>query len=130
MPASKPVVRFVIDADLPRGVVGLLRSSGFDAIDVRDQGMGSAPDSVIADFAVREGRAIMTGDGDFADIRNYPPHEYHGIVVIAITSSDTRDVILSMIAAFLSQSFLMGQLAGRLVVVEPGRVRLRPPLQG
>jgi predicted nuclease of predicted toxin-antitoxin system len=46
---------------------------GHDAVDVRDRGMGSATDDVIAEYARLNRRVLVTRDFDFADIRNYPP---------------------------------------------------------
>ena len=73
----------------------MLRELGHDAVDVRDIGLRSAPDDVIADHARSNRLTLVTRDFDFADIRNYPPDE-------------------------------LGQVSGRLAIVEVGRVRFRP----
>ena len=80
-------MRFLVDADLPRSVIGLLQRYGHEAVDVRDIGLRSATDSRIAAYAKSKGLCLVTGDFDFADIRNYPPKEYEGLVVLNRESS-------------------------------------------
>jgi hypothetical protein len=76
-------VRFLIDADPPRSTKALLEKFGHEAIDVRDIGLRSAKDPVIARYAQDHHACLLTGDFGFADIRNYPPESYYGIVVLA-----------------------------------------------
>jgi predicted nuclease of predicted toxin-antitoxin system len=120
-------LRFVIDADLPRTAKGLLVRYGHEAIDVRDVGLASARDSTIAGFAQAQNACLLTGDWGFADIRNYPPHRYGGIVVLELPRDATAQFISRLIEALLQQADILPLLPGRLAVVEPGRVRLRPP---
>jgi len=119
-------MRFLVDADLPRPVATLVRSLGHEALDVRDIGLGAAPDEEIAGHAKAHGLCLLTGDFDFADIRDYPPEDYQGLVVLKVPDNVNREFILRLIETFLRQSDLVGQLPGRLAIVERGRVRLRP----
>ncbi|MBO0699949.1 MAG: DUF5615 family PIN-like protein, partial [Zavarzinella sp.] len=75
-------MHFLVDASMPRGTAPLIRSHGHDGTDVRDIGLGGAPDADIATRAQAHGLAILTRDFDFADIRNYPPDQYAGLVVL------------------------------------------------
>lgn len=77
-------VRFLIDADLPRSTKALLEKFGHEAIDVRDIGLRSVKDQVIARYAQDHQACLLTGDFGFADIRNYPPETYYGIVVLGL----------------------------------------------
>ncbi|HEY3354065.1 MAG TPA: DUF5615 family PIN-like protein [Polyangia bacterium] len=119
-------MRFLVDADLPRRAADLLRRAGHDAVDVRDVGLGPAPDEHIAAYARENARCLVTGDFGFADIRNYPPGEYHGLVVLQLPPNATGPVILALLADLVEQAALLERLPGRLAIVEPGRVRLRP----
>lgn len=75
-------MRFLVDADLPRSAVHLLRRYGHGAVDVRDIGLRDAKDRQIAAYARREGYCLLTGDFHFADVRNYPPKDYPGLVIL------------------------------------------------
>jgi predicted nuclease of predicted toxin-antitoxin system len=66
-------MRFLVDEDLPRSLNDLIRSFGHESVDVRTTGLRGARDHLIASYAREEGRCLVTGDLDFADIRNYPP---------------------------------------------------------
>jgi predicted nuclease of predicted toxin-antitoxin system len=65
-------MHFLMDASLPRSATVLLQQMGHDAVDVRDLGMGSAIDEVIAEYARLNQRVLVTRDFDFADIRFRP----------------------------------------------------------
>lgn len=118
-------MRALIDADLPRSTKRLFEHKGHDALDIRDTPLRQAEDPAIARFAQDQKRAIITGDFGFADVRNYPPCDYQGIVVIEVPRNATARCILSIVEAFLEQEQLVAQLVGKLAIVEAGRVRIR-----
>jgi len=117
-------VQFVIDADLPRDLVGLFATAGHDAVHASDVGLGVAPDEKIAAFAKASRRCIVTGDFDFSDTRLFPPRDYWGIVVLVIPYGVGGAYIRRLVAEFLDRSRDM-DLAGKLLIVEAGRIRLR-----
>ena len=117
---------FLIDSDLPRSLAGVISSLGHEALDVRDLGLGAAPDERIAAEARQRGACLVTGDFGFADIRNYPPADYAGITVLEIPSDAGTEGILSLARSWLAQPDLLKLLPGRLAIVAPGRIRLRP----
>ena len=119
-------MHFLVNASLPRSTAPLVRSRGHHATDVRDIGLGSAADQDIAACAQAQQLAILSRDFDFADIRNYPPHQYAGIAAIDLPSSATAATVLNLVEAFLQQAQALSDLPGRLAIVEPGRTRLWP----
>ena len=119
-------MQFLIDADLPRPTASLIRGLGHDVADVREVGLGSAQDSRIAQYARNHGMCLLTGDFDFADIRDYPPEDYAGIVVFVLPDNANRERILRLIAGFFQEESVLSRLPGRLAIAEPGRIRLRP----
>lgn len=58
-------MRFVADAQLPPALARMLASRGYEAEHVFDAGMAGADDSVIWDYALRVGAAVITKDEDF-----------------------------------------------------------------
>lgn len=120
-------MHFLVDASMPRSAAPLIRSHGHQATDVRDIGLGGAPDPDIATYAQAHHLAILSRDFDFADIRSYPPDQYAGIVVIDLPPTATVPTILQLVDGFLQQKQTLNDLPGRLAIVEPGRTRLRPP---
>lgn len=120
-------MHFLIDADLPRSVKPLLERYGHPAIDVRDIGLASAKDPQIALYAQDHKVCLVTGDFGFADIRNYAPSAYAGIVVLELPRNATAAFIVRLVESLMQQADALAKLEGRLAVVAPGRIRLRPP---
>ncbi|HXH39829.1 MAG TPA: DUF5615 family PIN-like protein [Thermoanaerobaculia bacterium] len=118
-------MRFLIDADLPYSLERLITTYGHGALHVRDVGLGGAPDADIAAFARSERWAILTGDFDFADIRNYPPADYFGIAVLVLTPTMVSSDIHALVRSFLDRGEIVATLAGKLAIVKAGRVRIR-----
>ena len=121
------LVHFLVDASMPRAAAPLIHSRGHQPTDVRDIGLGTAPDPTIAAHAQARQLAILSRDFDFADIRQYPPGQYEGIVVIDLPSTATAATILNLVDYLLQQPQTLSRLSGRLAIVAPGRIRLRPP---
>lgn len=88
-------MRFLIDADLPRSTAALLKRYDHEATDVRDIGLREAKDREIAAYARGQGLSLITGDFDFSDVRNYPPKQYSGIVVLRLPKTSTVSFILT-----------------------------------
>ncbi len=119
-------MRFLVDASLPRSAVTLLREMGHGAVDVRDIGLRSATDHVIAAHARRNQQTLITRDFDFADIRNYPPADYAGIIVLQLPDDATAERVVKLLETFARRDDWLARLSGRLAIVEVWRVRLRP----
>lgn len=119
-------MRFLVDANLPLSTASRIQARDHDALDVREVGMGAADDSVIANHARENGFCLLTRDKDFGDIRNYPPADYAGIVVLDLPDDTVAAGVLRVVEAFLSRKEWLDHLPGRLAIVQPARVRFRP----
>ena len=119
-------MRFLVDADLPRRTAELIRSFGHEADDVRDIGLGQADDTVIAAYARSHSLCLITGDFGFSDVRNYPPQDYAGLVVLELPRDAVAQTILSLVENLLQQPQVLNRLPGRLAIVKAGRIRMRP----
>lgn len=118
-------MRFLLDAGLPRACADLLRTKG-DMVDVRDLRI-ERDDRAIAAFSQRDQRCLLTRDGDFGDVRAYPPDHYAGIVVFRFEPRAGREFILGVVAEFASAEEVLTMIPGRLAIVSADRIRLRPP---
>ena len=78
---------------------------------------------MIATVCQRKGRALLTLDLDFGDIRAYPPDQFPGLIVLRI-ANHSRPYVLRIVEQMLS---LIGRepLTGHLWIVEEHRVRIR-----
>jgi predicted nuclease of predicted toxin-antitoxin system len=116
-------MRFKVDENLPIEVAELLQQAGHDAVTVLGQGLGGRADPDIASMCQREGRALVTLDTDFADIRAYPPRDFPGLIVLRLKRQDKLHVLetLRHVTSVLS----IEPLQHRLWIVEEGQVRIR-----
>lgn len=72
--------------------------------------------------------ALIIPDLDFADVRRYPPSEYHGIMIPRLPDDAVVD-IADVLERFLAESQFAAQLPARLAIVDEARVRFRPTLE-
>jgi predicted nuclease of predicted toxin-antitoxin system len=121
-------MRFLLDANMPRSAAGAVQRLGHEAVDVRDIGLGGAEDQQVAAYAKQHNLALITRDFDFSDVRNYPPAEFAGIIVLELPDDAVAATVLKATESFLSQPQLLAEVAGRLAIVESWRVRFRPAL--
>ena len=116
-------MRFKLDENLPLELAHLFRQFGHDAVSVLDQGLGGAKDLQLALLCVDEGRAIVTLDKDFADIRTYPPTMHPGLVVFRLQTQG-REHVLAIGRRFL-RALRDVVIDGQLWIVEETRIRVR-----
>ncbi len=121
------MANFLIDASLPRPTGGVVASYGHVATDVRDIGLGTAADQQIAAHAQVGQLILLTKDQDFGNVLDYPPHQYYGIAVVAPPAHTGRAGVLGLVEELLRRDDIVDKLPGRLAIIQPGRIRLRPP---
>lgn len=116
-------MRFKIDENLPAEVAQKLREAGHDATTVLEEGLSGKADASIAAICQNEGRALVTLDTDFADIRSYPPEQCHGLIVLSLRRQD-KPHVLSAIAR-LVPVLAEETLEKCLWIVSETRLRIR-----
>ena len=63
-------MKLLVDQQLPPALARWLADRGEDAVHVRDVGLRDASDQDVRDYAIAEGRVILTKDEDFQSRRN------------------------------------------------------------
>jgi predicted nuclease of predicted toxin-antitoxin system len=119
---------FLVDAGLPKATGDVIRAHGHQATDVRDIGLGTASDQVIADHARQHQLPLITGDRGFGNVLVFRPADYFGLVIIRPPDGARTTLLLSLVEQFLNDSNVMANLSCHLFIVEPGRIRCRPPI--
>jgi predicted nuclease of predicted toxin-antitoxin system len=119
-------MKFLLDANMPRSAASLLREFGHEVEDVRDVLPNGTDDATVAAHAQARQLILITRDFDFADIRNYPPDNYAGIIVLELPDDAIASQVNQALQSFVSQPELLARLTGRLAIVESWRVRFRP----
>jgi predicted nuclease of predicted toxin-antitoxin system len=121
-------MKFKTDENMPVEAADDLRQAGHDAVTVAGQQLAGQPDIRVADACRAEGRAVVTLDLDFSDIRAYPPSDFAGIIVMrpsVQTITNIRRLVGQVIALLATEP-----LAGHLWIVDEGQIRIRAGNQG
>jgi predicted nuclease of predicted toxin-antitoxin system len=86
-------LKVMVDEDLPRQAVQLLREYGYDAVSVVEQGMSGWKDPPLWIAIQKDERYLMTADKGFGDIRVYPPGTHQGILLLRPDEDGIRPVV-------------------------------------
>lgn len=113
--------RFLADESCDYAVVRALRSAGHDVVAVAETN-AQAPDSEVADIAVRDGRILLTEDKDFGQLVFAHGEPSLGVVLLRYPAKVRGEIggdVVDLVARHGRR------LAGSLVVVTPAQIRFR-----
>lgn len=115
--------RLLCDQNIRTDTVEFLRQKGFDVVSTRDMNLSKATDEEIMEVAQRQERIIVTFNGDFGDIRRFPPDTHCGIIRLRIYPQDRQSVntCLEKIFSVLTPEMMKGHLA----TVDQNNIHLR-----
>jgi predicted nuclease of predicted toxin-antitoxin system len=116
------MMRFLADENVSRLVVERLRAADFDVMSIAATSSGASDKDVLA-TASREGRILITEDRDFGELVVRQRLGVPGIVLLEL------DQLSNVAEADLAATVVatnVDKLSGNLLVIEPGRVRIRP----
>jgi hypothetical protein len=77
-------MKFKLDENLPESLVPALVDLGHDVDSVRLEGLVGRSDADVWQAAQQAGRALVTQDLDFSDIRTYAPGSHHGLILVRL----------------------------------------------
>ena len=75
-------LRFFADQCVPTVVIEILCDAGYEVCCLRDYLPIESPDLVVISKAQELGMILISLNGDFANIFDYPPSDYQGIVAL------------------------------------------------
>jgi predicted nuclease of predicted toxin-antitoxin system len=116
--------RYLVDEDLPRSLASSLRAQGHEATDVRDEGLRGQPDARIFAFAQQRGLVVLTADVEFANELVYPPATHRGVVLVRLPGAMLAPMLVQAVVAAVA-ALSVEDLVSTIVIVEPGRIRIR-----
>lgn len=116
-------MKFKVDENLPADVTELLNNAGYDSASVYEQHLGGKPDQDILLVCQTEQRVLITLDLDFADIRQYPPHEQAGLIVLRLRRQDKNHIL--DITRRLIKAFAYESVSKRLWIVDENQIKVR-----
>jgi predicted nuclease of predicted toxin-antitoxin system len=112
-----------MDENLHPDLAEFFRKHGHDAVTVWDEGLRGGSDRAIIDRCRAEGRALLSCDLGFADIRIYPPDQYSGIIVLRLEKQNRQQLL--NIAPMVLELLEREPLTRHLWIVDESSVRVR-----
>jgi hypothetical protein len=112
-------MRFLVDENLPYEIAAILTEHGHEVTYVSDSNLRGAPDQGLWQAAAKQRQVLVTQDLDFPlDIHPYP----EGLLILRLLQ---RWKVPAMAAFFAQRVDQLGDLAGLITVLTPGRIRRR-----
>ena len=119
-------LRFLADQCVPTVVIETLRDAGYEVRRLRDYLPIESADLVVISKAQELGMILISLNGDFANISNYPPNNYQGIVALQVRNHpEVLPQIMSRLKDYLSSNPDIEHYIGKLFLVEVHRIRIR-----
>lgn len=119
-------LRFLADHCVSKSIVQTLREANHEVLRLRDVLPVESSDAVVIRKAQEIDAILLSLNGDFADIVNYPPKNYKGIVALQMRNhSEILPKLIGRLTAYLKAQPAMEHYRGRLLVVEVDRIRIR-----
>lgn len=119
-------LRFLADHCVSNLIVETLRGAGHEVFVLRNLLPVESVDDVVIAKAQEIDAILISLNGDFADIVTYPPKRYKGIVALQMRNHpETLSYLLARLTSYLKLQPNMEQYRGKLLVVEPDRIRIR-----
>ena len=119
-------LQFLADQCVPIALVEELRDAGYEVWYLRDHLPIESPDLVVISKAQALNAILISLNGDFANIFNYPPANYKGIIALQVRNHpEVLPQIISRLKDYLSANPDMGHYKGKLFLVEAHRIRIR-----
>src|SRR6266567_4682783 len=116
-------MRFLADMGVSQQVVEWLRTSGHDAVHLRDEGLQRLPNGEIFRKAIREERIVLTFDLDFGEIVAASGARSVSVVLFRLRNTRAEFVIQRLKIVLERSTEELAQ--GAVVLVEDGRHRVR-----
>lgn len=119
-------LRFFTDHCVPNAIRQALRDAGYEVLLLKDHIPIESSDAVVISKAQELDAILVSLNGDFADITNYPPTNYKGIIALQVRNHpEIIPQLISRLKDFLSSHADMKYFAGKLLLVEAHRIRIR-----
>jgi predicted nuclease of predicted toxin-antitoxin system len=116
-------VRFKLDENLGSRTVGLIAEYGHDVETVAQEKLSGIADARLLEACIAERRCLISLDLDFSDVIRFPPINTPGIAVLRLPRTTSLRLLTNLVQSLLD-ALRTTSIAGRLWVVEVGRIRV------
>lgn len=121
-------MRFKLDENLDVRLAPLVEEGGHDVDTIRSEDLSGSTDDVVYETCIRAGRVLITLDLDFSNPVRFPPAATPGIIVVRPHRAILPQIRATLVATL--PALKTRTLAGKLWIIEPGRIRVYDPEEG
>jgi len=121
-------MRIKLDENVDARLAMLLKKARHDTNTVQEQNLRGTEDKALYDICKVDDRILVSLDLDFSNVLRFPPEGTPGVVVLRGPNHlfpTMRILVETLIDALARES-----PAGRLWIVEPGRLRIHEETEG
>jgi predicted nuclease of predicted toxin-antitoxin system len=119
-------LRFLAEHCVPNSTVQSLREANHEVLRLKDVLPVESSDTVVITKAQEIDAILLSLNGDFSHIINYPPKNYKGIVALQMHNhAEILPKLIARLTAYLKENTTMDHYRGKLLVVEVDRIRIR-----
>lgn len=119
-------LRFFADHCISNFIIKALQDAGNEVFRLRDYISTDSDDQIVISKAQELDSILISLNGDFADIVNYPPARYNGIISLQVKNHpEVIPRIITRLNDYLCSYPRMNHYKGKLFVVEVHRIRIQ-----
>ena len=119
-------LRFFADHCISNFIIKTLQEAGNEVFRLRDYISTDSADQTVISKAQQLDSILISLNGDFADIVNYPPAKYRGIISLQVKNHpEIIPQIITRLNGYLCSYPSMNHYKGKLFVVEVHRIRIQ-----
>ena len=119
-------LRLFMDQCVPRSVAESLRNARHAVDLLRSHLPINARDPEVIACAQSLDAVLVTLNGDFADIINYPPAKFGGVIALQVRNHpESLPAIIMQLLTYLGEHPDREHYAGKLLLVEAHRIRIK-----
>ena len=115
-------MRFLADENVSRLVIARLRANGLDVVSIGETRPG-VPDRDVLETANVEDCILITEDRDFGELVVRQNLAVRGMILLELDQLSNAMEVETVSGVVSTHA---DKLPGNLVVIEPGRIRIRP----
>ena len=117
-------MKAIIDEDLHRSLVDVLKALEFQVFDVRDHGLRGHSDKEVYIFTQKKRAVLFSADLGFSSILAFPIGSHYGIVILRFPNEMPTTEINQQVAKLLSK-VKKQDFKGNLIILSKNNIRIR-----
>src|SRR3989344_3441657 len=124
---SESKMRFLLDENMPFSAMRVIKLRGCEVEHVKLSSLKSCDDKEIAKYAKEKNAVLISKDIEFGSLILYPENCHYGLIILRVPYHFTGEQITNVLKEFFD-SYNIEDLAGKKIILELGRYRVRKPL--